>query len=1040
MNICNISIKKPITTIVFMILILLFGYLNLKKIGVREYPNIEIPTISVSTTYTGASASIIETKITQQVENAVAGIEGLDNIQSTSKDGRSNVKLEFSIDRDLDNAANDVRDRVSRIYNRLPDEADLPVIRKFDTGGFPCMMISVSAPMTGMEITDYLNRYLLDKFSVIEGVASVDIAGNQEKSMRIWLNREQLAAHNITVADVEDAIRTENVEYPAGRVESEYMEFPITINRQYTTPEDFMKIIISRDESGNPIRISDIAKVTIDTKSNRSFFEANGQPSVAIQISKSQTADVIQISKDVRALIENLQKNLPKGMKMHILRDESQFINDSIQEVFFSLLIAAVLVFLIIFVFIGSVRAAIITALTVPVSIIGSFIVLNSLNYSINMLTLLAMVLAIGIVVDDAILVLENIQRHIEDGESATEAAMKGSNQVFFAVISTTVVLLSVFLPISMLPGKTGKMFTEFSVAMSTSVCLSSFVALTLTPMLCSKFLRPSNKSSEFNQLVNSIVKNSGLFYKNILTNILNYKKQITAGFLAITGTVALFFAILPGEYEPKEDRNAMFLKITAREGAGYYAMRNYGEQIMKKIHKILDEGIAKNITTIVPGFGDGDGAVNSGNVSIEFVNSDKRSKSTFQIASDFKKELSSIPGVIVSPILPMGIGASGSHALQFVIGGPDYEELAKWKDIIITEIKKYPGISDIDCDYKETTPKFFVNINKDRAGDLNISAKTIGSTLEAMLGSKTVTTYIDGGREYDVILQADRESRNDMQDISNIYVRSRSDKLVPLDNVVDIFESGTPRSLSRHDRTRSITFSGNISTGYSMSDVLNFVETKAKSKLPEYAQIYYRGQSKDYKESDGSMLFIFSLAILISYLALAAQFESFKHPLIVMLTVPLGGFGALIALYIFGYTMNIYSQIGLIMLIGLNSKHGILIVEFANQLRESGMEMKQALLEAARLRLRPIMMTGISTVAGAIPLMLATGASCVSRQNLGIVEVFGGISGILLTLLVVPVGYILLNKVTILPHSSSKISLVSTLHPKEAKRPKDPV
>ncbi len=1011
MNICNLSIKRPITTIVFMILILLFGYLNLRKIGVREYPNIEIPTISVSTTYTGASSSIIETKITQQIENAVAGIEGLDNIQSTSKDGRSNVKLEFSVDRNLDNATNDVRDRVSRIYNKLPDGADLPVIRKFDTGGFPCIMISVSAPMSGMKITDYLNRYILDKFSVIDGVASVDIAGNQEKSMRIWINKEQLAAHNVTVEDIENAIKTENVEYPAGRIESKHMEFPITINRQYSSPKDFEKIIISRDENGNSIRISDIAKVVIDTKSNRNFFEANGEPSVAIRISKSQTADVIKISKDVRELVNTLKKSLPKGMSMTILRDESQFINNSIQEVFYSLLIAAISVFIIIFVFIGSIRAAIITAITVPISIIGSFIVLNSLNYTINMLTVLAMVLAIGIVVDDAILVLENIQRHIEEGKPSMEAAQKGANQVLFAVISTTVVLLSVFLPISMLPGKTGKMFTEFSVAMSTSVCLSSLVALTLTPMLCSRFLRTADRTDKFRLCIENAVLKSGNFYKNFLTSLFNYKKSIIVLFFMIVSVVAVFFVLLPGEYEPKEDRNAIFLKITAREGTGYYSMRNYVKKILEKIRSVLDEGIAKNITTTVPGFGDADGAVNSGHMNIEFINSEKREKSTFEIATEFKKKLSEIVGVNVAPILPMGIGASGSHALQFVIGGPDYEELSHWKHIILNELKKYPGISDLDCDYKETTPKFFVNIDKDRAGDLNISAKTIGSSLETMLGSKTITTFIDGGREYDVVLQADRESRSDMKDISNIYVRSKSNQLIPLDNLIDIKEAGSPRSLARHDRTRSITFSGNISPGYAMSDVLNVVETKVKSKLPEYAQIFYRGQSKDYKESEGSMLFIFSMAILISYLVLSAQFESFRHPLAVMLTVPLGGIGALVALYFLGYTMNIYSQIGLIMLIGLNSKHGILIVEFANQLRESGMGIKEALLEAARLRLRPIMMTGISTIVGAIPLMLATGASCISRQNLGIVEVFGGISGILLTLLVVPVGYIILSK-----------------------------
>ncbi|MBE6446920.1 MAG: efflux RND transporter permease subunit [Alphaproteobacteria bacterium] len=1012
MSVCNVSIRRPISTIVLMIFIVLFGYLNLKRIGVREYPNIEIPTISISTTYTGASAGIVETKITQQIENAVAGIEGLDNIQSTSKDGKSNVKLEFSINQNLDNAANDVRDRVSRVYNKLPDNADLPVIRKFDTGGFPCMMISVSAPISGMEITDYLNRYLLDKFSVIPGVASVSIAGTQEKSMRIWLNRKQMASRNVTVSDVENALRTENVEYPAGRIESEHMEFPVTINRQYNKPEDFQKIIIMKDKNGDPIRISDVATVTIGAKSNRNFFEANGQPSVAIQISKSQTADVIQIAKDVRELIQSLQKSLPNGMELHILRDESEFINESVSEVFESLIIAAILVFFIIFIFIGTIRAAIITAITVPVSIVGSFTVLNMLDYSINMLTLLAMVLAIGIVVDDAILVLENIQRHIEEGKSPMDAAFSGSNQVFFAVISTTVVLLSVFLPISMLPGKTGKMFTEFSIAMSTAVCLSSVVALTLTPMLCSRFLKSTTQKSKFNLMVEKVVKISGKQYRNMLEYILNYKKIIIIIFLSLTASIGLLFVVLPREYEPREDRNAMFLKLNAQEGIGYYAMSDYTNQVLKKVRSVLDEKIVKNIIAIVPGFGNAEGTVNSGNIMMDFVGSEDRQTSTFQLASELKKAVSVISGIKASPILPMGIGSSGSHALQFTIGGPDYNELAEWKNLIIDEIKKYPGISDIDCDYKETTPKFFVNIDKDRAGDLGVSAKTVGSTLETMLGSKTVTTYIDGGREYDVIIQADLESRSDMQDIFNIYVRSdKNNALIPLSNFIDIKESGTPRSLGRYDRTRCITFSGNINAGYTMSDVMKFLETTIKAKLPEYAQIAYKGQSKDFKESDGSMFFIFSLAVLISYLALASQFESFKYPIVVMLSVPLGIFGAILALYLFEYTMNIYSQIGLIMLIGLTSKHGILIVEFANQLRESGMTIKQALLEAARLRLRPIMMTGISTIAGAIPLLFATGASCVSRQNLGIVEVFGGISGVLLTLLIIPVGYLLLSK-----------------------------
>ncbi|MDR2646351.1 MAG: efflux RND transporter permease subunit [Holosporaceae bacterium] len=1004
-------IVRPIATIVFMLLIVLFGYLNLEKLPIREYPNVEVPTISISTTYTGASSNIIETKITQPIENVVAGIEGLDNIQSISKEGKSNIQLEFSISRDLDAAANDVRDRINRILNKLPDGADMPIVQKYDSSGTPIMIISITNPnMSKIELSDYVDRYITDRFSVLEGVASVDLIGQYEQSMRLWLNRKEMAARGVTVDDVENALNTENVEYPAGRVESKEKEFPITLRRQYNTPEDFKYIVVSSDENGNLIRISDIARVSIEPKTQRSLFEANGESAISLGISKQSTANSIAISRGARELIANMQEKLPAGMKLQILRDEAEFIEQSIVEVFETIIIAAILVFLIVFIFIGSLKAALIPTITVPISIIGACIILNSLNYSINMLTLLAMVLAIGIVVDDAILVLENVQRRIDDGESPMIAAINGSNQVLFAVISTTVVLLATFLPIGMLPGKTGKLFLEFSVTISAAVGFSSVVALTLTPMLCSRFLA-TQKRGRFYIFVDNAMRKARIVYADFLELILNSTSPMIISFLVILWATIWIAYYIPGEYEPLEDRNMLMLKVDASEGTGYYAMSKYMHSVLKNVYSLQDQKLAASVLSAIPGFRGGDGNVNSGIVTIELQKQEQRQKSVIQIANELRMALGKVPGVKTSPIFPMGIGTKGSHALQFILGGYEYDELVKWRDIIFEEVKKYPGIYDIDCDYKETTPKFIVEIDKDRAGDLGVSAKTIGSTLEVMFGSRNVTTFMDRGREYDVILQADLESRDNVNDISNIYVKSQSSSaLIPLDNIIGIREVGEAGKLGRQNRSRSITISGNISSGYTLGEALDFLERVVREKLPTYAQVYYRGQSKDYKESAGGVVFIFLLAMLISYFVLAAQFESFSSPLTVMLTTPLGAFGAIIGMWLAGYTMNIYSQIGLIMLIGLSAKHGILIVEFANQLRQDGLNFEKALVKAAKLRLRPIIMTGISTVAGSMPLLLAVGAGSASRRNLGVVQVFGGISGILLTLMIVPVGYLLLR------------------------------
>ena len=1011
MSICSISVTRPVLSVVMMLIVIVFGLIGLNRMPVREFPDIDVPMISITTGYDGASASVVETKITQILEGTVAGIEGLDSIESQSRDGRSRITLEFSVARDIDAAANDVRDRVSRTLNRLPDEADSPVIAKYDSSGSPVMIFSVtSSSMTRMELTDYVDRYLLDRVSVIEGVANASILGAQEQSIRIWLKRTAMAARGITVGDIEATLRSENVENPGGRIESFEREFVVRLNRQYHTTEDFRNMVLKRSTDGNYIRLGDVADVVLGPRNTRQLFVTNKQPMIGIGVYKQSTANTLTVSSGARALIKELQKTLPEGMELRILRDESKFINASIDEVSQSLMISAVLVLLIIFLFLGSFRAALIPALTVPISLIGAFIVLYVLGYSVNILTLLALVLAIGMVVDDTIVVLENIHRRIAEGEHPLLAAVRGSDQVVFAVLATTCVLVAVFMPISLWAGKTGRLFTEFAVAMTAAVCFSSFAALAFTPMLCSKLLT-QKESSFLGRIIDLCIKKGENIYERILRAAARIPILVACIFLAICILMAWGWNRLPAEYEPQEDRGMVNIRMQAPEGTNFYTMNDASMEMMNVVYPVIESGEGLTLMVIVPQFGDSQGAANTGFAMLELEEWSKRQRTSQQITAELRKKLAEIPTLKIQPFLPGGIASRG-NPVQFVIGGPEYAELVRWRDIILEKAKTYPGLIDVDYDYKETTPQLRVEVDRERANELGIQANIIGTTLETMLGSKQVTTFVDRGQEYDVVLQADRFSRATPSDLSNIYVRSStSAKLVPLDNLVKIKEMGDAGRLSRYNRVRAITITGNVASGYALSDVLTFLEQTTRENLPEYAQVAYKGQSKELKDTTGSMLFIFGLALLISFLVLSAQFESFISPLIVMMTVPLGMIGAVTALNLLGMTMNIYTQIGIIMLIGLAAKNGILIVEFANQLRDSGHEFQEAVFMAAKLRLRPILMTGISTVVGAIPLLMATGAGAVSRRCLGAVVFYGGTSACFLTLFVVPIAYLFLAR-----------------------------
>ncbi len=1019
MNISRFCIVRPVATLVMMALLMVFGFISLQRLAVREYPDIDIPTVTVTTTYSGASASVVESKITQRIEDAVAGIDGLETIESTSSDGQSRVMLEFAVSRDIDAASNDVRDRVSRVLSRLPDEADSPVVAKYDSSGMATMIIGVtSTAMNRMELTDYLDRYVTDRFSVIDGVASVDIFGAQEQAMRIWLDPRAMAARGITVEDVESALNAENVEYPAGRIESTGREFTVRVSRQYFTPDDFGSLAIRRDVNGDLIRIRDVATVSLESRRNRQYFEINGEPMVGLAVYKQSKANTLIVSQGARALVEALKATLPPGMNMLIRRDEALFINASIAEVKESLLIAAALVLLIVFLFLGTLKASLIPAMTVPISLISSYTVLYLCGFSLNLLTLLALVLAIGMVVDDAIVVLENVHRRIREGETPLLAAARGSKQVFLAIVATTAVLVAVFMPLSLWEGKTGKMFTEFAVAMTAAVCFSSVVALTLTPLMCARMLKPDTENGRLGRAVDWAMARLEAGYRALLTAVAQVKILTLLLFAAIAIGVVWGWRILPEEYEPTEDRGMFSISVTAPEGTGFYAMNDLMPPILSLFKNSPDAGDLKSILMILPSWGNTDGPVNTARLILDFKLWDERTRTTPAIANDLRPALAAFPGARVVPNLPTGIGSRG-QPVQFVIGGPDYADLVQWRDHLLEKARAYPGFVDVDYDYKETTPQFHVSVDTDRAAELGVSAAAVGTALETLLGSKQVTTFVDRGQEYDVMLQAAQTSRASLMDLGNIYVRSQlSPTPIPLDNLVAVTERGDSARLNRYNRVRAITLTGNVAPGYSLGQVLAFLERTVREDLPPEVQTACKGQSKDLRESSGSMLFVFALALLISYLVLAAQFESFISPLIVMMTVPLGMAGALAGLWFTGSTMNIYSQIGIIMLIGLAAKNGILIVEFANQLRDEGRPFYDALIDASCMRLRPILMTGISTVAGAIPLLLASGAGAASRQCLGAVVVYGGLSACLLTLFVVPVAYLALARRQKPPHA----------------------
>ena len=1012
MVLSDVSIKRPVFATVLSLLIVVFGLTALMGLPVREYPDIDPPVVSINTDYTGAAAEVVDTQITELIEGAISGIEGIRSIESSTEQGESRTSIEFNTSRNIDIAANDVRDAVPRISNQLPEEADAPVVSKADSDARPMMWITLRSDVwDSAELSDYADRVLADRFSVLDGVADVRIGGERRYAIRVWLDREKLAARDVTVAEVEQALRANNVELPAGSVESSTRNFIVRAEGRLTTVDEFRNLVVRR--SGNDLlRLGEVANVQMGVENDSGILRASGKTSIGLGIIRQSKANTVAVSDAVQAELAQIRESLPPEVSILESYDESVFIRASIKEVITTLAISVALVILVIFLFLRSWRATLIPAVTIPVAVIGAFIGLGFLGFSVNVLTLLAVILAIGLVVDDAIVMLENIQRRIDNGEAPLLAAYHGARQVAFAVIATTVTLVAVFVPISFMGGNVGRLFAEFGFTLAAAVVFSSFVALTLAPMLCSKWLRPSPKAGQtkgFWAVIEKSLDGLASGYRRVLEFALR-QPGLWLG-LGLAGLVAAgaIYPQLPQELAPTEDRGTIIMPVSAPRGSTVEFTDHYVRQAEAQLLPYLEEGIASRMLSIVGFRGEED----RGFMIMGLVPWNERDIKQQDVTNQIRQKMSQVSGARVIPINPPGLGQRGfNQPVEFVVAGPDYASVQAWSEELIERAKQNPNLLSLETDFELTRPELRVNVDRERAADLDITVQDVGLTLQTMLASRQVTTYVDRGREYDVIVQAADADRATPEDLGQIFVRPREGgQMVPLQALVSWEEIGANPDLRRIDRLPAVVISGSLADGYDLASALDYLNTLAMDTLPPEARVSYRGLSREFQESSSAIFITFGLAFLIVFLVLAAQFESWIHPLIIMLSVPLSITGALMALWWTGISLNNYSQIGIIMLLGLMAKNGILIVEFANQLRDQGYSVRDAIVEGSVLRFRPVLMTTISTVFGAVPLVLATGAGAESRAAIGVVILGGLVFATSMTLFIVPVLYNLLAR-----------------------------
>src|SRR3954467_1318912 len=1012
MQVSDLFIRRPVFSVVVSLLLMVGGLSCLQQLAVREYPQVDPPIVSVNTTYKGAANEVIESRVTELIEGSVAGLEGIRQISSFSQNERSAVTIEFWVGRDPDAAAADVRDRVARIMARLPEGIDLPVVRKVDSNAAAIMWIGVtSSTLDALELTEFLKRVYVDRLATVPGVATVYIGGERRYAMRVWVDRTALAARGLTVLDVETAIKKQNVELPGGLIASSKRELTVKADSRLARPEAFAQIVVL-NKNGYLVRLGEVAKVEVGPEDDRFEFFKDGKGAIGLGIVRQSTANTLAVADAVKVELANLAPALPPGTATDIMYDESNFIRASINGVLKTLLEGIGLVILVILVFLRDWRSTIVAMVAIPVSVIASFMVVAVFGASINVLTLLAIVLAIGIVVDDAIVEIENIHRRIEHGEPPLLAAFDGAREIGFAVIATTATLMAVFVPLAFMTGQTGRLFREFAIQLAAAIFFSGVVARTLTPMMCSKLMVPAHgRIHRWTEPV-FVRMNSG--YRWLLTRALKVPILILAiGGLVSFGAVNLFQA-LPKEFAPVEDRGIIIIPITAPEGSSVDYTRERVMEVERALAPFKDKGLfAVTLAIVAPGL-QRPAPVNAGLVIIRLAPWEQRSGEEQDIVRQLYGEVATFPGARAFPINQGSLGQRGfQQPIQFVLGGPDYETLRSWRDTVLAKAQATGLFVNLDSDYKENQPDLRVQINRARAADLGVSVEDIGRTLELMFGERQVSTFVNRGEEYYVIIRARAQDRAAPADLSNTFVRASNGDLVPLSAFVSLRETAAPQNLNRFDRLRSITIQGSLTPGVSIGQGLDTLERIVREDLPAEVRVGYQGQSKEFKDASNAIYVTFGLALVVVFLVLAGQFESWINPFIVMLTVPPAVTGGLLALYLTGQSLNIYSQIGMILLIGLMTKNGILIVEFANQLRERGLKTRDAVIQSSVQRLRPILMTSIATMGGALPLAWSTGAGAEARNAIGWVIVGGVSLSTLLTTLVVPSLYVLIGGYT---------------------------
>ena len=1013
MKLSELSIRRPVFATVMSLVVLLLGIISFTRLPVREYPDIDPPIVSVSTLYRGASPSVVETEITDLLEEQFSTIEGIKTMTSSSREQGSVITIEFNLDRDVDVAANDVRDRVSRVAGRLPREADDPIVSKVDVDAQPIMWLAFNSDRhTTLELSDLADRLLKERLQRLPGVGSVFLGGERRYAMRIWLDARRLAAQGLAVTDVEAAVRQQNAEIPGGRVEGDQVEFAVFTRGELQKPEAFAAIVVAQ-RGDQTVRLGDVAVVDVGPADDRTVTRYNGLPSVGLGVVKQKQASTVAVARVVREALPDLRSQLEPGMALQIAYDSSAFIEASIRDVARTLLLATGLVMLVVLLFLKSLRATLIPIVAIPVAIIGAFTVAFAFGFSINIITLLALVLAIGLVVDDAIVVLENCVRHLEMGKRRLIAARDGVREIAFAVIATTVALVAVFIPVAFLTGTVGSLFREFGITLAVAVAISSFVALTLAPTLCSLILRQKQDAPRrwTERSFETFFRNLDAAYARALEVALRRRGWVLLGALVLVLGAGWIYRGLPRELVPVEDRGTGFGIVIAPEGATLAYTDRYQQQIEDIL---LDVPERRGLFSAVGlGFG-GPGRVTNGFMFLNLVPREQRERSQQEIVGSLFPQLMAIPGVLAFVVNPPSLGGRFSTSpVEFILQADSYDELDDAVQRFLAGATELGYLLNLDTDLRLNKPQLDVTIDRDRAAALGVSVTDIGGALETYLGGRRWGEFRLGSKKYDVIAQLRPEDRSTPDVIREIHLRSRGGALLPLANVVTVEETVAPKELNHYNRERSARITANLAPGVDLGRALDDLERLARTDLPAGVRHDLGGQSREYRESSGSLAFMFLLAVVFIYLVLAAQFESFVHPLVILLSVPLALVGALLSLFLWNQSLNIYSQIGLVMLIGLVTKNAILIVEFANQLRARGREVTAAVLESARIRLRPILMTSLSTVFGILPIAIGLGAGAESRRPLGIAIVGGILFSTFLTLILVPVVYSVLARWT---------------------------